>query len=316
MGRDVVETAVFMHAFNLPPAREVARAAHEYLFGQAHLTESLQRFEDVAAAAGTRTLPPAVREAVQSALSAVRDVRVSMEGDEMSASRLQGAIEKLGLGHESKLAQAAGQEGEPQPSRQAAALAVRGTQDSLKATFIELRDATANAAATTQSAQVREALGSLRSSADDVMQVVQSQQVGSVSRSAATQVMYVQLPIAVGNEMRGGEVHLSWKKEGEGKNNRRRDPRAPATMNLNMETRALGPVRVKMQMTGQNLSLVFQVNDPATQSFLSGEFGALKDRLAGFSLKVDRCVAEVAREEGGDDAPRAVAPTSTVDFRA
>jgi len=316
MGRDVVETAVFMHAFNLPPAREVARAAHEYLFGQAHLTESLQQFEDVAASAGTRTLPAPVREAVQTALQVVRDVRVTMEGDEMSASKLQGAVEKLGLSHEAKLARAAGQDGEPRPTQQVVAQAVHGAQDSLKAAITGLRDRAESALALAQSAPAREALGALRTSADDILQVVQSQQVGSVSRSSATQVMYVQLPIAVGNEMRGGEVHLSWKKDGEGGKNRRRDPRAPATMNLNMETRALGPVRVRMQMTGQNLSLVFQVNDPAIQSYLSGEFPGLKDRLSGFSLRVDRCVAEVARDEAGDDAPRAVAPTSTVDFRA
>jgi len=315
MGRDVVETAVFMHAFSLPPAREVARAAHEYLFGQAHLNESLQRFEDVAAVAGARTLPPAVRDAVQGALEAVRDVRLSMDGDEMSATRLQGAVEKLGLGHEGKLARAAGQDGEPKPTHQAAAQAVRGAQDSLKASFIELRDAANNSVSAAQNSQVRETLGAIRSSADDILQVVQSQQVGSVSRSSATQVMYVQLPIQAGNEMRGGEVHLSWKKDGEGKN-RRRDPKAPATMMLNMDTRALGPVRVRMQMTGQNLSLVFQVNDPAVQTFLSSEFTALKDRLEGFSLRVDRCVAEVAKEEGADESPRAIAPTSTVDFRA
>ena len=71
-----------------------------------------------------------------------------------------------------------------------------------------------------------------------------------------------------------------------------------------------------MQMTGQSLSLVFQVNDPSTQAYLAGEFGPLKDRLQGFSLKVDRCVAEVAKGEAVDDSPRAVAPTSTVDFRA
>jgi hypothetical protein len=316
IGRDVVETAVFMHAFNLPPAREVARAAHEYLFGQAHLNESLQRFEDVAAAAGTRTLPAPVREALQTAIEAVRDARIGMEGDEMSASRLQGAVEKLGLGHESRLARAAGQEGEPRPTRQAAAEAVQGAQDTLKAVISAVRDRADSAIASAQSSPVKEALGAIRSSADDILQVVQSQQVGSVSRSPATQVMYVQLPIAAGNEMRGGEVHLSWKKEGEGGKNRRRDPRAPAMMNLNMETRSLGPVKVRMQMTGQSLSLVFQVNDPATSAFLSGEFGPLKDRLQGFSLKVDRCVAEVVKDEAPDESPRAVAPTSTVDFRA
>ena len=315
VGRDVVETAVFMHAFALPPAREVARAAHEYLFGQAHLNETLQRFEDIAALAGTRSLPAPVREAVQAVLQVVRDVRVTMEGDEMTPSRLQDAVEKLGLGHESKLARAAGPDGEPRPGPQAVAQEMKGVQDSLKAAVIGLRERVETAAQTAQSSPVREALGALRSSADDIMQVVQSQQVGSVSRSPATQVMYVQLPIQVGNEMRGGEVHLSWKKDGEGKN-RRRDPRAPATMMLNMETRALGPVSVRMQMTGQNLSLTFHVNDPGIQAFLSGEFGGLKSRLEGFSLKVDRCVAEVARNEAVDDSPRAIAPTSTVDFRA
>lgn len=312
VGRDVVETAVFMHAAGLPAVRDAARAAHEFLFGDTRLHEVLRNFADAASAAPVRALPAPVRQALDTAVRVARDMEVSPEGAGVPA-KLRGAVERMGLGHEARLARAVAQaaEGGARP----AAEVTGGARESLKAALLDLRGRLDSVPPSMREGSAGQSLSAVRASTEDALQVVQSQQVGSFSRPDSTNVIYVQLPIQFGNELRGGEVHLSWKQDGEGKG-RKRDGRVPAMMNLNVETRALGPLRVRMQLTGQNLSLVFQVNDPAIQSYLAGEFAELRGRLEGFNLRVDRISAEVGKDESPAEGPSAVIPTSSLDLKA
>ncbi len=125
--------------------------------------------------------------------------------------------------------------------------------------------------------------------------------------------MYVQIPLARGGGVRGGEIQVSWKKEREGK---RRDPRTPARMSMRLDTAGLGPVGVQMQLLGRALSLVFQVYDAEIQGFLGRELPGLVKRLTGYDFTVDRCACEVEAPAAVPAATRPVAPTSSLDLRA
>ena len=103
-----------MHASGLPAHGEVARASHEYLYGEPRLPETLARFEQAAARAETASLPPRLQAAVRRVLETIRQLRVRPEESRLP-EQLRAAVEGLGLDHEQKLARAVARADEALP---------------------------------------------------------------------------------------------------------------------------------------------------------------------------------------------------------
>lgn len=299
-GAQAIETAVYMHANGLPANREIARAAREFLFGEARLPAVLAQLEAVAAetAAGARPgLPGPVTEALDGVVAASRGIRVDPGRDGMPG-QLKAAVEGMGLGHEGRLARAVAAGGMAGLER---------LRETLKGTLLGLL---ARIAAGPPPPGGRgTGLESLRGLAEDALRIVEAQQVGSLAQRNST-VVYVQVPVVLGEEVRGGDIQVAWRRE---KGRPGRDPRKPAHMTLTLETRALGPVTVEMRMLGQGLSLLFNVADGAAREFVNGELPELVRRLAGRRFRMNQCLCEVAAgDEGGvDEAP----PTSSLDLK-
>jgi hypothetical protein len=306
----LIETAVFMHGNALPARPEMAKAAHEFLFGESRISQALEGFEASARAVPERTMPAPLREAVESAMKTLDRLRVKPEGEGL-AGRLKAAVEEMGLSHEAVLNRAAA---EPKaPGRRDAPPGIREARNSLKAAMLGVQREAGAALPALPAPEGREAIGRLADSARDVLQVVQAQQLGGVPRPGPESLVYVQIPLVPGMEIRAGEMQVSWRKE---KQSRKRDPRTPADMTLKVETRALGPVAVSMRLLGQSLSLIFRVFDSEIQDFIRKELPDLVSRLTGFKLKVDKAVCEFDQPPAPEPAGRAVPPTSSLDLSA
>jgi len=242
-------------------------------------------------------------------MKTVDRLRVSPE-DGRLADRLKAAVEEMGLSHEAVLNRMAG--GEKASDRRATPADIREARNSLKAAMLDVQSRAAEALAATPAPGTRESLSRLTETVRDVVQVVQAQQLGGLSRPGPESVVYVQIPLVPGAEFRSGEVQVSWRREKQ----KKRDPRTPADMTLKVETRALGPVAVSMRLLGQSLSLIFRVFDEEIQDFIRKELPDLVARLTGFKFKVDRAVCEVDEVPEPEPAGRAVPPTSSLDLKA
>jgi len=271
-----------------------------------------------------------VLAATDRALSAARAVRVTPETGKLS-EQLKGAVEGMGLAHEARLARAVEGEdammagrriavpaGKDRVADDAPGEAVDRGRETLKSAMLDLSaraDAALAKAGATGSVHARHALESLRDAANEVVSVVQAQQVGSMTRPDSTQVITVQIPIVLGAELKGGDIQVSWRR---GKDGKKRDPRSPAQMSLEMETRALGPVNVRMRLLGNGLSLVFRVFDSEVMNFINRELPDLVERLTGLKFRVDNCACELppVTEAGAQAARRALLPTSSLDVVA
>lgn len=322
----VIETAVFMVARDLPATSESAAAAQEYLFSEPKLPDAMQRFTAAARATALERLPAPLRQAVTRALEAVARATVSPEADRLP-EQLKTAVESIGLDHEARLASA---EPAPPPVKADAALApapVRSERsapagrseplpirESLKAALLEVKSQADQAMRTVTAPAARTELMNLRSAAHDIIQSVQAQQVGGVNQpSSNSSLVYVQIPLVLGAELRGGDIQVSWGKE---RKNKKRDPRVPAQMTMQLETRSLGLVDVSMKMVGNALSLIFRVFDTEVQGFIRQELPGLVDRLTGFKYKVDQAVCEVRTPPPQAAPTRAVRATSSLDLKA
>jgi hypothetical protein len=271
-----------------------------------------------------------VLAATDRAMAAARAVRVTPEIGKLS-EQLKDAVEGMGLAHEARLARAAEKGEALEPGGRAPIQAGKGrvTEDSpegaidrgretLKSAMLDL-SARADAAlvkpGASGSIHARHALESLRDAANEVVSVVQAQQVGSLTRPDSTSVVTVQIPIVLGAELKGGDIQVSWRR---GKDGKKRDPRSPAQMSLEMETRALGPVNVSMRLLGSGLSLVFRVFDSEVKNFINRELPDLVERLTGLKFRVDNCACELppVDESGPQAARRALLPTSSLDVVA
>ncbi len=332
----LVETAVYMRAQELPATPESAAAAHEYLFREPRLPEVLNRLASAAAATEDPavTLPAPVREAARQVLAAIARLKVSPEGEaHRLPQQLRSAVEGLGLEHEAHLALAASTPdpsprgpsapndrpapGEPRPTNSPAGERPAGRApagDTLKAAALAARRSANEALAQPQTAAARNQITALRDAASEAIQLVSSSQMGSASHGGPSTIVQVQLPFVLGGELRGGEVRVSWRKD----KKKQRDPRTPANMTMEMETRSLGPIAVRMQVLGQSLSLVFRVFDNEVQGFLKGELPDLVNRLTGYRFSVDRAEVETAPPAGGAAAAPTVPvrPTATLDLTA
>jgi len=351
VGLDLIETAVYMHLNRLPPGQQAARAAYEYLFGEIRIPEVLTMFESAAEAfqtaqsseglnpranpgVSTTTVPEdsvkPVLAATTRALSAARTVRVSPGTDRLS-EQLKDAVEGMGLAHEARLARAveneesipAGKRPHVRSGKGSSADGARERQvdsgrETLKAAMLDLSARIDSVLARPEGKGVihaRRALESLRDAADEVVSVVQSQQVGSMTHPDSTSIITVQIPIVLGAELRGGDIQMSWRRGKEGK---KRDPHFPGQMSLEMETRALGPVSVRMRLLGNGLSLVFRVFDSEVRNFIGGELPDLVERLTGLKFRVGDCKCELS-PIAGDGSPasrRPLRPTSSLDVTA
>jgi hypothetical protein len=340
IGVDMIETATFMQARGLPATPESAGASYEYLYGTPRLPQVLAQFEAAAAAVlrdasapGARPLPQGLRVAVERLVSLARRIQVSPEGGELHA-QLKDAIESLGLDHEARLARAAGPavaEDRPVPAgradpagpatdarlRQELAEAVR---DTVKSGALEVQQRAREAQAFMPAGEARSHLSALREAASEIVQVVSAQQVGSWGGRDQVNIIQVQIPLAIGGGIQGGDVRVSWKRE---KDSRKRDPRVPARMTMEVETRSLGPVGVHMQMLGQALSLIFRVYEDGVRDFINGEMPELVTKLTGYKFALNQCVCEtdepVPEPAGPSAAPiptRAVPTTSSLDLKA
>jgi len=320
----IIETAVFMVARDLPATRESAAAANEFLFSEPKLPEAMQRFTAAARGAAVERLPAPLRQAVTRALEALAKATVSPEEDRLP-DQLKTAVESLGLDHEARLAA-----GEPpttqKPDMSAGAAPAKPLPDgsrqvpapplkeSLKAAMLEVKRQADLAMPLVTQPAARAELLTLRDTAHDIIQSVQAQQVGGVNAPHAnSSLVYVQIPLVLGAELRGGDVQVSWGREKKGK---KRDPRVPAQMTMQLETRSLGTVDVSMKMLGNALSLIFRVFDTEVQTFIGKELPGLVDRLTGFKFKVDQAVCEVRAAAPAPAPARTVRATSSLDLKA
>lgn len=308
----ILETAVFMHLTGLPAVGDAARAANEYLFGETRVPEVLRRFEE--AAGDQVSLPPRIRNAVDRALTAARSMEVSLERGRIPEV-LRAVVERIGLDHESVLARAATElRGASLAGETAGKL--KGARETLKSAFLDLREVLESYRAAPAAADASRAgrLSRLDAAAGQVIDLVQSQQVGSFVRPDASQTIYAQVPILFGNELRGGELHLSWRRDGNGK---RRDRRAPAVVSVFVGTRSLGPVKAQVRLTGSVLSVNFQAATREAAAFLNAEMPELLSRLEGLRYRVQgmSCGVEEGAGEPGA-AAGALRPTSALDLKA
>jgi hypothetical protein len=322
----IIETAVFMVARDLPATRESAAAANEFLFSESKLPEAMQRFTAAARGAAVERLPAPLRQAVTRALEALAKATVSPEEDRLP-EQLKTAVESLGLDHEARLASgeplsgakadastapaAAPAKTLPEASRPAQAPPLR---ESLKAAMLEVKRQADQAMPLVTQPVARAELITLRDTAHDIIQSVQAQQVGGVNAPHAnSSLVYVQIPLVLGAELRGGDVQVSWGRE---KKSKKRDPRVPAQMTMQLETRALGTVDVSMKMLGNALSLIFRVFDTEVQTFIGKELPGLVDRLTGYKFRVDQAVCEVRAAAPAPAPARTVRATSSLDLKA
>ncbi|MEK7475460.1 MAG: hypothetical protein AAB152_07460 [Candidatus Coatesbacteria bacterium] len=335
IGVDMIETATFMQARGLPATPESAGASYEYLYGTPRLPQVLEQFQAAATAVlrdastpGARPISQGLRVAIERLVSLARRIQVSPEGGELHA-QLKDAIESLGLDHEVKLARASDPAGAPDrpapaaPDRRAPDVRLRqelaeAVRDTVKSTAIEVQQRAREAQSLLPAGEARSHLSALREAASEIVQVVSAQQIGSSGGRDQMNIIQVQIPLAIGGGIQGGDVRVSWKREKEGK---KRDPRVPARMTMEVETRSLGPVGVHMQMLGQALSLIFRVYEDGVREFLTGEMPDLVAKLTGYKFTLNQCVCELDEPL---PVPAAAAPiptrpvptTSSLDIKA
>jgi len=334
---DMIETASFMYARGLPATTESAGASYEYLYSPPRLPQVIEQFQSAATTVlrdasvpGVRPVPQGLRVAVERLVALARRVQVSPE-DRGVHEQLKTAVEHMGLDHEARLAQAAdADDGKASPVRTPAA-AIRGAadrglrsemaqavRDTLKSAALEVQHQARDAEAAMPAGAPRAHLSALREAASEIVQVVSAQQIGGWGGRDPVNIIQVQIPIAIGGEIKGGDIRVSWRRDKDGK---KRDPRVPARMLMEVETRSLGPVGVHMQLLGQALSLIFRVYEEGVREFINGEMPELVTRLTGYKFKLEACTCELdePEPEPAPEAPapvRAVPPTSSVDFRA
>lgn len=188
-------------------------------------------------------------------------------------------------------------------------------RETLKAAALDVRREATEALRHVQTPAHRQPLIALRDAAHEIVQSISSQQMGSWTAADARSVVQVQIPLALGAEIRGGDIRVSWREE---KNTRKRDPKVPAQMTMEIETRSLGPVGVHLEMLGNALSLIFRVYDEGVQAFVRDELPDLVNKLTGYDYRITRADCEL-----DDPAPAAVAPlparpapTTSLDLKA
>jgi len=345
----MVETATFMVARGLPATVESAGASYEYLYASPRLPQVLEQFDAAAAAVlrdaanpGARPVSTGLRTAVERMMSLARRVQISPEGGEVH-EQLRTAVESLGFDHEARLARAAGasraagaadDEAAPAaraPGRPAAAEkpaadvrlrpeVAESVRDTLKSAALDVQQRAREALSLMPAGEQRLHLSALRDAASEIVQVVSAQQVGSWGgRTDSANIIQVQIPIAIGGGLQGGDVRVSWRNE---KDTKKRDPRVPARMTMEVDTRSLGPVGVHIQMLGQALSLIFRVYEDGVREFLNDEMPGLVTRLTGYKFTLNRCVCELDEPDeeapgiSAPMAPRVMPPTSSLDLKA
>jgi flagellar hook-length control protein FliK len=335
IGVDMIETATFMYSRGLPATVESAGASYEYLYASPRLPQVLGSFEDAAAAylsdapaggSASSAASQGLRVAVERLVSLARRMQVSPDGQGVH-EQLKDAVEHLGLDHEAKLARAADQADTNARSaatdRRTAATGLQremaeSVRDTLKSAALEVAQRARAMEPVLPAGSARAHISTLREAAAEIVQVVSAQQVGSSGGRDNMNIVQVQIPIAIGGEMRGGDIRVSWQKEKDGK---KRDPRVPARMTMEVETRSLGPVGVHMHLLGQALSLIFRVYEDGVRDFINDEMPELVSKLTGYKFRLDQCVCETDEPEPvpAQDAPRplrAVPPTSSLDLKA